>query len=125
MLSSHRNAGQNCDIKADIKSFEILAKFKLLETLVANQSCVHESCKSRRHKFVEYFVQFSYEFLVFVSSSFQKRFRIKYKKLQFCVTFYGCVGIVMAENRLLRIIFEPTREGSDVSLDKIAHRSTS
>ena len=81
LVSSHGNAGQNCNIMADIKCCEIVAKFKLLETLVASQSCVYESCKSRRRKFVEYTVQFSYEYLVFAFSSFHKRFRIKHKKL--------------------------------------------
>lgn len=79
--------------------------------MVANQSCIHEQCKSRLRKIAQYFVQFSYEYFVF-ASSVRKKLRIKRKKtVTLSVGFCGCEGKVVVGSRVVRVIFELKRGG--------------
>jgi hypothetical protein len=47
LLSRHRNAGQNYNIKVNNRSFENVAQFKYLEMTVTNQNLIHEEIKRR------------------------------------------------------------------------------
>jgi hypothetical protein len=47
VLSRHKNAGQNRDIKIANRSFEGMAQFKYLGTTVSNQNLIHEEIKRR------------------------------------------------------------------------------
>jgi hypothetical protein len=45
-MSHCQSAGQNHYLKAANKSSENMAKFKYLEAIITNQSCIHEKIKS-------------------------------------------------------------------------------
>jgi hypothetical protein len=45
LLSRHKNAGQNRDIKTANRSFENVSQFKYLETTVTNQNLIQEEIK--------------------------------------------------------------------------------
>jgi hypothetical protein len=47
MLMSRKKAGQKHDIKIANRSFEGVAKFKYLETILTDQNCMQEEIKSR------------------------------------------------------------------------------
>jgi hypothetical protein len=46
-LSRHQNAGQNHDIKVGDRSFENVAQFKYMGTIVTNQNLIREEIKRR------------------------------------------------------------------------------
>jgi hypothetical protein len=43
----HPNSGQNQNIKTVNESFENVAKFKYLETVITNQNNIHDETESR------------------------------------------------------------------------------
>jgi hypothetical protein len=47
LLSSHRNAGQNHDIKTANRSFENVAQFRYLGTKITDQNLIQEEIKRR------------------------------------------------------------------------------
>ncbi|PNF42401.1 hypothetical protein B7P43_G01957 [Cryptotermes secundus] len=47
LLSRHQNAGRNHDIKIASRSFENVAEFSYMETIVTHQNSVHEEIKRR------------------------------------------------------------------------------
>jgi hypothetical protein len=47
LLSRHQNAGQNRNIKIGDRSFENVAKFKYLGTIVTNRNLINEKIQSR------------------------------------------------------------------------------
>jgi hypothetical protein len=47
MLSHHRNAGKNQDVKIANRSFENVAQFKYLGTTVINHNFIQEEIKRR------------------------------------------------------------------------------
>jgi hypothetical protein len=47
LLSSHKNVGQNRDIKIVNRSFENMSQFKYLGTTVTNQNLIQEEIKRR------------------------------------------------------------------------------
>jgi hypothetical protein len=46
-MSHHQSTGQNLNIKIANKSFENMAKFGYLGTMLTNQNCIHEEIKRR------------------------------------------------------------------------------
>jgi hypothetical protein len=46
-MSSHKNVGQNHNIKTPNRSFENVAMFKYLGTTVTHKNLIHEEIKSR------------------------------------------------------------------------------
>jgi hypothetical protein len=46
-MSCHQTTGQNHHIKAANRSFEKVAKFKYLGTMLKNQNCIDEETKNR------------------------------------------------------------------------------
>ena len=45
-VSRRQKAGQNCDVKSAIKSFENVAEFICLGTTLTSRNCMHEEIKS-------------------------------------------------------------------------------
>jgi hypothetical protein len=47
LISGHQNAGKNCNVKIKAnRSFENVAKFKYLGTIVENENLIHEEVKN-------------------------------------------------------------------------------
>jgi hypothetical protein len=47
IMSRHQNSGQNQNVKTANESFENMAKFKYLWTILTNQNDIHDKIKSR------------------------------------------------------------------------------
>jgi hypothetical protein len=47
IASRHQNAGQNHNLQIPNKSFENVAIFKFLRTILTNQNCIQEEIKNR------------------------------------------------------------------------------
>ena len=47
IISQDQNAGQNCHIKRDIKSFETVEQSKCFETTLTYQNSIHEEISRR------------------------------------------------------------------------------
>jgi hypothetical protein len=118
-VSRDQNAGQNREIKIGNRSFENVSQFKYLGTTVTNQNLVQEEIKKRLNSdnACYYSVQ---NLLSFRLLSKNLKVRI-YKTIVFPVVLYGCETwsltvreehkLRVFENRVLRTIFGPKRDG--------------
>jgi hypothetical protein len=88
MLSRHKNAGQNRNIKIADKFFENVAQFKYLATTVTNQNLIREEIKNRLNSGNACY--HSVQNLL-SSSLLSKNNKLECTKLQFCLWF--CMGV--------------------------------
>jgi sorting nexin-29 len=118
IMSRHANSGQNQNIKMAKESFENVAKFEYLETTLTNKNDIHDEIKSRLNS-----GNVSYHSVKNLSSRLtSKNLKIKiYKTVILPVVLYVCETwsltlrrkhrLRVFENRELRRIFGPKREG--------------
>jgi hypothetical protein len=88
IMSRHPNSGQNQNIRIANETFENVAKFKYLGTILTNQNDIHDKFKSRLNSgnTVHYSVQNRLS-----SRLISKKLKIKiYKTVIFPVVLYGC-----------------------------------
>jgi hypothetical protein len=92
LLSHHQNAGQNHNIKIGDRSFENVAQFKYLGTIVTNQNLIQEEIK-RRLKSGNACYHSVQNLLS--SSLLSKNVKIRiYKTIILPVVLYGCENLV-------------------------------
>jgi hypothetical protein len=122
IIYHHTNSEQNQNIRIANESFQKVAKFKYLGTMLTNQNHIHDEIKSRLNSgnACYYSVQ-----NLLSSRLISKNLKIKiYKAVILPVVLYGCetwsltLGeehrLRVFENRVLRRIFGPKRN-EDVS----------
>jgi hypothetical protein len=113
IMSRHSNSGENHNIRIANESFENVAKFKYLGTILTNQNDIHDEIKSRLNSGNAccYSVQ-----NLLLSRLISKNLKIKiYKTVILSVVLYGCETWSLTlreehrprvfENRVLRKIF--------------------
>jgi hypothetical protein len=117
MLMSDKKAGQKHSIKIANRSFEGVAKFKYLGTTLTAQYCMQEDIKSRLHS-----GNACYHLVQSLLSShlLSRNVKVKmYKTMILPLVLYGYKNwsltlredAVMFENRVLKRIFGPRRDG--------------
>jgi hypothetical protein len=122
IISRYPNSGQNQNIRIANESFEKVAKFKYLGTMLTNQNDIHDEIKSRLNSGNACY--HSVQNLLY-SRLISKNLKIKtYKTVILLVVLYECETwsltlreehrLRVFENRVLRRIFGPKRE-EDVS----------
>jgi hypothetical protein len=127
-VSRDQNAGQNREIKIGNRSFENVSQFKYLGTTVTNQNLIHEEIKTRLNS-----GNACYHLVQNPLSSclLSKNVKVRiYRTIILPVVLYGCEAWSLRvreehkprvfENRVLRRIFGPKRDGSDGRVEKIA-----
>jgi hypothetical protein len=118
-VSHDQNAGQNQDIKIGNRSLENVSKFKYLGTTVTNQNLIPEEIKRRLNS-----GNACYHSVQNLLSSrlLSKNVKVRiYKTITLPVILYGCETwsltvkeehkLRVFENRVLRRIFAPKRDG--------------
>jgi hypothetical protein len=118
IMSRHPNSGQNQNIRIANESFENMAEFKYLGTILTNQNDIHDEIKSKVNS-----GNVCYYSVQNLSSSrlISKSLKIKiYKSVILSVVLYGCETWSLTlgdehrlrsfENRVMRRIFGPKRE---------------
>jgi hypothetical protein len=119
VMSRNQNAGQNHNIKLDTKFFERVEQFKYLATTLTNRNSIQEEIKSRLKSGNACY--HSVQDLL-SSSLLSKNTKIKiYRTIILPVVLYGCETwsltlreehrLRLFENRVLRRIFGPKRDG--------------
>jgi hypothetical protein len=119
LVSRDQNAGQNREIKIGNRSFENVSQFKCLGTTVTNQNLIQEEIKRRLNSGNECY--HSVQNLL-PSRLLSKNVKVRiYKTIILPVILYGCETWSLTvreeyklgkfENRLLRRIFGPRRDG--------------
>jgi hypothetical protein len=119
VMSGDQNAGRSHILKNDKTFFERMEEFRYLETTLTNQNSVQEEIKSRLKtgNVCYHSVQ-----KLLSSSLLSKNIKIKiYRTIISPVVLYGCVTLSltlregrrlrMFENKMLRRIFRPKRDG--------------
>jgi hypothetical protein len=119
LVSRDQNAGQNREIKIGNRSFENVSQFKYLGMTVTNQNFIQEEIKSRLNS-----GNACYHSVLNLLSSrlLSKNLKVRiYKTIILPVVIYGCETwpltvreehkLSVFENRVLRRIFGPKREG--------------
>jgi hypothetical protein len=117
IMSRHPNSGQNQNIRIANESFENVAKFKYLVTILTNQNDIHDEIKSRVNSGNDCY--YSVQNLL-SSRLISKNPKIKiYKTIILPVVLYECETwsltlreehrLRVFENRVLRRIFGPKR----------------
>jgi hypothetical protein len=122
IMSRHPNSGQDQNIRIANESFENVATFKYLGTTLTNQNDIHDEIKSRLNS-----GNACYHSVQNILSSclISKNLKIKiYKTVILPVVLYGCETwsltlredhrLRVFENRVLRRIFGPKREETDL-----------
>jgi hypothetical protein len=119
LVSRDQNAGQNREIKIGNRSFENVSQFKYMKTTVRNQNLIQEEIKRRLNSgnVCYHSVQ---KLLSSRLLSKNVKFRV-YKTIILPVVLYGCETwslsvrgehkLKVFENRVLRRIFGPKRDG--------------
>jgi hypothetical protein len=118
LVSRCQKAGQRQSIKIANRSFEVMAKFKYLGTILTDQNYIHEEIKSRLNS-----GNACYHLVQSLLSSrlLSKNVKVKiYKTIILPVVLYGCETWSLAlreehrlrvfENRVLRRIFGPKKD---------------
>ena len=118
-MSRDKNAGRSQNMKIDNSSIEIVEEFKYLGTTLTNQNSIQKEIKSRLKSgnACYYSVQ-----NILSSSLLSKNLKIKiYRTIIFLVVLYECETwsltlreerrLRVFENRVLRRIFGPKRDG--------------
>jgi hypothetical protein len=127
LVSRDQNAGQNRKIKIGNRSFENVPQFKYLGTTVTNQNFIQEEIKRRLNSGNACY--HSVQNLL-SSSLLSKNVKVTiYKTIILLVVLYGCETwsltvreehkLRVFENRVLRRIFEPKRDGVTGGLRKL------
>jgi hypothetical protein len=119
LVSRDQNAGQNREIKIGNRSFENVSQFKYLGTKVINQNLIQEEIKRRLNS-----GNACYHSVQNLLSSRlpSKNMKVRiYKTIILPVVLYGCETwsltlreehkLRVFENRVLRRIFGPKRDG--------------
>jgi hypothetical protein len=118
LVSRCQKAGQRQSIKVGNRSFESVAKFKYLGTILTDQNCIHEEIKSRLNS-----GNACYHSVQSLLSSrlLSRNVKVKiYKTITLPVVLYGCETwsltlreehrLRVFENRILRRIFGPKKD---------------
>jgi hypothetical protein len=119
LLSRHQNLGQNRDIKLANRSFENVSQFRYLGTTVKHQNLIQEEIKMSLNSGSAYY--YSVQNLL-SSRLLSKNLKIRiYKMIILPLVLYACETwsltlreehrLMMFENRVLRRIFGPKRDG--------------
>ena len=119
VISSEQNAGRSHNASIDSRSFERVEQFKYLETSLANQNSIQKEIESRLKS-----GNACYHSVQNLLSSclLSKNLNIKiYRTRILPVVLYGCEtwsltlreepGLRVFENRVLRKVFGPRRDG--------------
>jgi hypothetical protein len=119
LVSRDQNAGQNLEIKIGDRSFENVSLFKYLGTTVTNQNLIQEETKRRLNS-----GNACYHSVQNLLSSrlLSKNVKVRiYRTIISPVVLYGCETLSLTEreehilkvceNRMLRRIFGPKRDG--------------
>jgi hypothetical protein len=112
-MSRHPNSGQNQNIRIANESFENVAKFKYLGTILTNQNDIHDEIKSRLNSGNACY--YSVQNLLY-SHFISKNLKIKtYGTVIFPVLLYGCEtwSLTLREEHGLRV-FERRRIFEDI-----------
>jgi hypothetical protein len=118
LMSQDQNAGQNREIKIGNRSFENVSQFKYLGTTVTYQNLIQEEIKRRLNSGNACY----HSVQNLLSSRLSKNVKIRiYKTIILPVVLYGCETwsltvteehkLRVFENRVLRRIFGPKRDG--------------